>query len=154
VLTQALALLVSPQDGVTVVLCPTTAAELAVTLGCQDPHVWDWRYQLDTVAGPGGSRYRYDIWVGDQGPTGGGPRAEANPHATAAAHPLLEAFGILICGPTLLVARDGREYTLADWHHIRCGTRADAGLIGQNVEGPSALRVRGDVAPPPQNVAV
>jgi hypothetical protein len=135
-----------------VVIRPTTAVELAAALGCQDPHVWDWRYQLDTIAGPGGSRYQYDIWVGGQEPAGDGPRAEANPHATAAAHPLLEAFGILIRGPALLVARDGREYTLADWQHIRCGTRADAGLVGRNVEGPSALRVRGAANPSsPQN---
>lgn len=149
-----MALLVPCKDDVTVV--PPT--DLAQSLGCQRVERWPYQYQLDSIEGPSGKRYRFDIWVDEEGALN--PAAGCNVRASLAAHPLNEAYGNLIRGPAILKPLSmAVKYTLADWDEIRKGVWSldcdcdeeqgcppegcpQAGLVDRNVRGKRAYGVR------------
>jgi hypothetical protein len=123
----------------------------AALLGCQFAERWPYQRQLDAVAGPDGHRYRYDIWVDEEGRLR--PGAAINTRATIAAHPYAEAYGWPILGDAILVPLNrGATYDADDWDQIWRGVWAfadpdadsedDESLVAQNASGPLAADVR------------
>jgi hypothetical protein len=125
-----MALLVQPGDESKTVVVDR-AVDYATALGCSNVERWPHIYQLDTVVGPGESRYRFDIWVDEEGLL---RKAETNLCATLAAHPLNEAYGRVIRGAALLVPLGKTAaYTLEDWANICQGVWYDEELTNRNI---------------------
>lgn len=87
---------------------------------------WPYRYQLDSVVGANGKRYRFDIFVDEEGLLKGLP---TNRLASYFAHPLADMLcPMLIQGPAFIVPFDKRvKYTMDDFEAIRDGVVADLG---------------------------
>jgi hypothetical protein len=142
-----MALYVPPgdEDKALAVAIPAGAAEAAELLGCARVERWPWSYQLDSVAGPSGEQYRFDVWVDEEGAL---HDRSYNACATLAAHPLNEAYGRTIAGPALLVPLDGtKPLTLDAWREICQGVWYDASTVRRNVAGQTAAELRAGRAP-------
>lgn len=148
-----MAILVLPGDEslARAVGAPRGSAAIAAALGAGTIERWPYAYMLDTVVGPSGKRYRFDIWVDEEGCI---KKLPENLCATIAAHPLNESNGRIIRGPALLVPLAGSpRLTLEAWRDIcrgvwalDCGdeerTAATEDLVECNARGPSALQKR------------
>lgn len=143
-----MAILVPPGDAslARALETPRGPEDIAAALGVERVEPWPSAFCLDTVVGPGGKRYRFDIWVA------AGARREkqlaVNLCATQAAHPLNAVRGNLVYGPALLVPlQRSQRLTLIDWAEICGGVQAtgDAAtdaLVDRNARGQSALQRR------------
>jgi hypothetical protein len=97
---------------------------------------WPGQWQLNTVEGPAGQAFSYNIYVNGEGLSRG---QDQNLCATLAAHPLNEVRGRIIVGPALFVSTDpGRvSLSLADWKAICQAVWYDDILVSKNASKPS-----------------
>lgn len=150
-----MAILVLPGDKslARAIALPKGSATIAAALGADTIERWPYQFMLDTVVGPSGKRYRFDIWVDEAGLN---KRLEPNLCASIAAHPLNECRGRMIYGPALLLPLSGSpRLALKDWGEICRGVWAfgDSGddeddadtretLVVCNANGPTAAEKR------------
>ncbi len=130
-----MALLVLPGDEKKTTVVNYRGASYAELLGCRYAERWPYQFQLDTVVGPDGRQYRFDIWVDDEGAV---KELPVNLCATLAAHPLNEFRGRVIYGPALLVPKGKIPFTLDDWKSICQGVWYVEDLVGVNANGKTA----------------
>jgi hypothetical protein len=130
-----MALLVLPGDEKNTSVVDVLNNDCAALLGCSRIERWPYRYQLDTVVGPDGHLYRFEIWVDEEGAV---KQLPVNLCATLAAHPLNEYRGRVIRGPALLVSLDGASFTLDDWGGVCQSVWYDDGLVEVNANGKTA----------------
>lgn len=145
------------QENTRVVSVSDAKDRASALLECRAVERWPYSRQLDVIRGPNGRKYRFDIWVDEEGLMAG---REDNLCASLAAHPLNEAFGHVIAGPALLVPLPGgRAFSLEDWGQIckgvwslecDCEDDCEQGpglcprvrLVEANLQGPLAAKVR------------
>ena len=81
--------------------------------------LWPYQYQLDTIEGLNGKKYRFDIYIDEDGLN---KNLKLNLCASYAAHPMNEFLSHLIYGPAILKPLNNKiKYTSDDWNNICFG---------------------------------
>jgi hypothetical protein len=113
-----MSLLIKPNGSVEEVPTPRNHKDIYNIMDC-NVEKWPYQLQLDVITGYNDKKYRFDIFVDDEGHVNGSPY---NEWGTLASHPLNEARGRHIHGNVLLIPYSkGVSYNLDDWKAISKG---------------------------------